>query len=119
MAKPLTYLRKDPYTGWGARSFVRRDIQGKKAEVKVVTEKSISRELETCVSVGFVTEDGKGVRHVIGLGTGRGDYLSKWAWSTPKRVTEAVVSKQHDEILQKFEEVLKSIDAYYEEKAKC
>ena len=98
-----TYIRKDYRGNWRAET--RIDIEDNRV-VTVSTYKISNGSLCTNVSVGTLN-DGFISHRVFA------DYNKFVKQEWPKRVTEKVVSSQHDSVLSDIDSILSSITEFY------
>jgi hypothetical protein len=57
--------------------------------------------------------DGGGLQHIMGFGTPGGDYSETLVSTKPARVTEKVISAQHDSVLSHLPGILAAVEAHY------
>ena len=94
--------------GWYARSNM--DLDGNQL-LNVRTYKTDKGVLRTYASVCTKVEGG--TRHIMGFGTSGGDFSETLAASKPARVTEKVVTAQHESVLKNLPDVLLAVKAHY------
>ena len=98
-----TYIKKDYRGNWRASTEV---VVDDNRVATITTSKSSYGLLTTHVSVG--KRDGDFISHMMFQ-----DYSKTVKSSQPKRVTEKLVSAQHDEVLADIDWVLDDIKAFY------
>ena len=104
-----TRLHRDR-DGWHATSNL--DLADNRL-LQIRTYKSTSGgALRTNATVHTKTGDG-GLRHIMGFGSAGGDFSETLVASKPARVTEKVVTAQHESVLKTLPGVLAAVEAHY------
>lgn len=99
--------------GWRASSSL--DLPGNRLlQIRTYKNQAVGA-LRTHATVHTKTEGG-GLQHIMGFGTGGGDYSEVLAASKPARVTEKVVCAQHESALKSLPSVLAAVEAHYAKK---
>jgi hypothetical protein len=102
-----TYRDRD---GWHAKSEI--NVSATRV-LKLTTSKVISGTgLRTSATV-WNADGGGTLRHAMAFGGPSGDYSATAALSKPGRVTEAVVTAQHQAVLAQLSTVLVAIEQHY------
>lgn len=99
----------------GHKATTVHDLQ-KQRELHITTYKSSNGPLVTSATVHQIEGDLK--RHRFGCGGFGGDFSQRLVCTFPARVTAKTVKEQHEQCLQKLQEVLTAVDAHYAEQAK-
>lgn len=94
----------------GHRIKTTRELGDKRVLIITTSKNSISKRLQTLASVH--QHNGTGLTHVIGYGTGRGDFCYR-LFNEQIRVTEKAVRDQHQRALDRMDELLQAVEAHY------
>lgn len=114
-----TRIFKSLHNGLTAKTYAETQIDGKAAQIAIETSKSNYPKgtITTTVSVGWISADGRGVTHRLGLGSG-GDYHTTIE-RTVARATEKAITTQHDRALARFDELTAAAVEYYATEAEA
>ena len=96
--------------GWNAETSI--DLQNQRVLKLRTGKRSIGGGLQTTATVWTDTGDG-GLRHAMGLGTGLGDFSETIVITRPARITEKLVTEQHDRVIKQLGFIQAQIEQFY------
>lgn len=96
--------------GWNATS--QFDVSDRRVLKIRTCKRSIGIGLQTCATVWHDTGDG-GMRHAMGMGTGCGDFSETLMLTQPKRITEKVLTEQHERVLEQLSSIREQVEQFY------
>ena len=106
-----TRIYHDTHHGWQAETDI--DIgQGRVLRINTYRIKRDTNFLDTRVSVHTVGPNGS-LTHILDYGTGGGDFSCVVKRSAPRRLSEKLVSAQHQAALDVIDRVKEMVDAHY------
>lgn len=94
--------------GWNATSEM--DLTGDQL-LKIRSYRNDRGLLRTSATVHTKVEGG--LRHIMGFGTSGGDFSETLVVTKPARVTEKVISAQHESVLKTIPGILSAVQAHY------
>ena len=107
-----TCIHKE-HDGWNAETSI--DLENQRV-LKLRTGKlSIGGGLQTTATVWTDTGDG-GLTHAMGLGTGLGDFSETVVLIPTCRITEKLVTEQHEQALKQIDFIVMRIALFYAQK---
>ena len=105
-----TRIWKDSYYGWRAKTV----LEFGKVDIEICAIRfRYEPQLKTIASCNYAEEIGGCIMRTY---RAYEDYYESVAKSTPKRVTEKVVTEQHNDVLSDIENIKKRAAAYYMKK---
>ena len=94
--------------GWNAKSQL--NLADNRV-LQISTYKASNGSLRTSASVHLKVDGG--LRHDFGYGTPGGDFSETLVVTKPARVTEKVISAQHESVLKTIPGILSAVQAHY------
>jgi hypothetical protein len=119
MTRPSTRIFKRAYDGLTAKSTAELTIDGKLAQLSIETSKTNypKGEIITTATIGWISADGIGVVHALGLGRGYAGDFYVTVERTTARATEKAISTLHNKALDRYDAIVAQALAYYVAKA--
>lgn len=97
--------------GWDATSKV--DLLGEANRLLQIRTYKTDRGFLVTYGTVHKKIDGGGLQHILGFGTPGGDYSETLVSTKPARVTEKVISAQHESVLSNLSTILAAVEAHY------
>jgi hypothetical protein len=119
MTRPETRIGKSTYDGLTAKSTAELTIDGKRAQLSIETSKTNypKGDITTTATIGWISADGRGVTHALGLGRGFAGDFYVTVERTTARATEKAISTLHNKALDRYDDIVAQALAYYVAKA--
>ena len=106
-----TYKDRD---GWNAQTII--DLKDRRVLKLRTGKRSIGGGLQTTATVWTDTGNG-GLIHAMGLGTGLGDFSETIVVTRPARITEKLVTEQHQGVIRQADAIQAQIAQFYTQQA--
>ncbi len=119
MTRPATRIGKSTYNGLTAKSTAELTIDGKRAQLSIETSKTNypKGDITTTATIGWISADGRGVTHALGLGRAYAGDFYVTVERTTARATEKAITTLHNKALDQYDTIVERALAYYEAKA--
>ena len=111
MSNDIRTLISRDNCGWNATSNL--DLSGEGNRLLQIRTSKTDRGFLVTRGTVHTKIDGGGLRHIIGFGTPGGDYSGTLVSTKPARVTEKVITAQHENVLSNLSSVLAAVESHY------